>query len=169
MSPLRSRDADVETRVRLRAEHSRAILTRIRYWLDKAATRVLPKGLLGQAIVYALGQRPMLITFLEDGHLQLDNNTAENAIRPFVLGRKNWLFAGSPSGAETSALLYMMETANANGFEPWASLNHLFEHLPGAKSPEALAAPQPHHLNMDDLKQKGAIPQFPGRLRATRI
>ncbi len=154
----RIRDADAETRVRVRAEHSRPILMRIRRWLDKAATRVLPKSLLGQAIAYALGQWPILITFLEDGHLEVDNNTAENAIRPFVLGRKNWLFAGSPRGAETSALLYsLIETAKANGLEPWAYLNHLFEHLPGAKSPEAIAALLPHNLKMDDLKQEGSI------------
>ena len=74
------------------------------------------------------------------------NNRAENAIRPFVLGRKNWLFAGSPKGAETSALLYsLVETAKANGLEPWAYLNHLFEQLPLAKSPEAIDALLPHH------------------------
>jgi transposase len=102
----RLRDADPETRLRGRAEHSRPILMRIRQWLDRTATRVLPKSLLGEAIADALGQWPILITFLENGHLEIDNNAAENAIRPFVLGRKNWLFAGSPRGAETIALLY---------------------------------------------------------------
>ena len=152
------RDTDPDTRRQGRAERSRPILMRIRRWLDTTATRVLPKGLLGQAIAYALGQWPILITFLDDGRLELDNNIAENAIRPFVIGRKNWLFAGSPRGAETSALLYsLIETAKANGLEPWAYLNHLFEHLPGAKSPEAFAALLPHNLKMDDLKQKGSI------------
>jgi transposase len=147
------RDTDPDARRLGRAERSRPILMRMRRWLDQTATRVLPKGLLGQAIAYALGQWPILITFLDDGRLELDNNTAENAIRPFVLGRKNWLFAGSPRGAETSALLYsLIETAKANGLEPWAYLNHLFEHLPAAKSPEALAALLPHNLKMDDLK-----------------
>jgi transposase len=154
----RLRDADPETRLRGRAEHSRPILMRIRQWLDRTATRVLPKSLLGEAIGYALGQWPILITFLENGHLEIDNNAAENAIRPFVLGRKNWLFAGSPKGAETSALLYsLIETAKANGLEPWAYLNHLFEHLPSAKSPAAVAALLPHHLKMDDLKREGSI------------
>lgn len=155
----RVRDADPETRARVRAECSRPILMRIRQWLDKTAARVLPKGLLGQAIAYALGQWPILITFLDDGHLEIDNNTAENAIRPFVVGRKNWLFAGSPKGAETSALLYsLIETAKANGLEPWAYLNYLFERLPGAKSPEAVAALLPHNLQLDDLRPDGAIP-----------
>jgi transposase len=154
----RLRDADPEQRRCLRAEHSRPILMRIRQWLDQTSTRVLPKSLLGEAIHYALGQWPLLITFLDDGHLEIDNNIAENAIRPFVLGRKNWLFAGSPKGAETSALLYsLIETAKACGLEPWAYLNHLFEHLPGAKSPEAVAALLPHNLKMDDLKREGAI------------
>lgn len=152
------READPETRKQVRHERSRSILMRIRQWLDKAAARVAPKSLLGQAIAYALGQWPILITFLEDGHLALDNNRAENTIRPFVLGRKNWLFAGSPKGAETSALLYsLVETAKANGLEPWAYLNHLFEHLPMAKSPEAIAALLPHHLKTDDLKQHPSI------------
>ena len=72
--------------------------------------------------------------------------------------RKNWLFAGSPKGAETSALLYsLIETAKASGLEPWAYLNHLFEHLPGAKSPEAVAALLPHNLKTDDLKREGSI------------
>ena len=154
----RVREVDTETRERERNAHSRPILMRIRRWLDKAAARAAPKSLLGQAISYALGQWPILITFLEDGHLEVDNNRAENAIRPFVVGRKNWLFAGSPKGAETSALLYsLIETAKANGLEPWAYLNHLFEHLPAAKTPGAVAALLPHNLNMDDLKQQPSI------------
>ncbi|WP_295456039.1 IS66 family transposase [uncultured Thiodictyon sp.] len=152
------READPPTRQAARQQRSRPILDRIKRWLDSAATRVLPKGLLGQAIGYALGQWPLLTTFLEDGHLEIDNNTAENAIRPFVIGRKNFLFAGSPKGAEVSATFYsLIETAKANGLEPWAYLNHLFEHLPAAKTPEAIAALLPHNLKLDDLKREGSI------------
>jgi transposase len=152
------RDEDPATRQRIRTERSRPILERIRQWLDKAAARVLPKGLLGQAVGYALNQWPTLITFLDDGHLEIDNNRAENAIRPFVVGRKGWLFAGSPAGAETSALLYsLVETAKANGLEPHAYLTYLFEHLPGAKTPEAVAALLPHNLKLDDIRPQGAI------------
>ncbi len=127
------------TRTCARAERSAPILTRIRQWLDKAAERVLPKSLLGKAIGYALNQWPTLITFLDDGHIAIDNNRTENAIRPFVVGRKAWLFAGSPAGAETSALLYsLVETAKANGLEPHAYLTYLFEHLPTATPPRRL-------------------------------
>jgi transposase len=152
------RDAPPDTRKQVRNQRSRPILMRIRRWFDKAAARVLPKSLLGQAVGYALNQWPTLITFLEDGHLEIDNNRAENAIRPFVVGRKGWLFAGSPAGAETSALLYsLVESAKANGLEPYAYLSYLFEHLPTAKTPDAVAALLPHNLKLDDIKPKAAI------------
>jgi len=90
--------------------------------------------------------------------LEIDNNRTENAIRPFVVGRKGWLFAGSPDGAETSALLYsLVETAKANGLEPHAYLSYLFEHLPAANTPDAVAALLPHKLKLDDITPKGAI------------
>ncbi|MBK1630047.1 transposase [Thiohalocapsa halophila] len=152
------RDEDPATRQRTRTARSGPILTRIRQWLDTAAARVLPKSLLGQAIGYTLNQWPTLITFLDDGHLEIDNNRTENAIRPFVVGRKGWLFAGSPDGAETSALLYsLVETAKANGLEPHAYLSYLFEHLPAAKTPEAVAALLPHNLKLDDIRPTGTI------------
>lgn len=147
------RDADPDSRKAVRNERSRPILDSIKAWLDDKVRRVLPKGLLGQAIQYALGQWPLLVTFLEDGYLELDNNKAENAIRPFVIGRKAWLFSGSPRGAEASATLYsLIETAKANGLEPWAYLNYLFERLPAAKTPAAVAALLPFNLKNDDLK-----------------
>ena len=72
-----------------------------------------------------------MIVYTEVGFLKADNNVAENAIRPFVLGRKNWLFAGAPKGAEASATFFtLIETAKANGLEPYAYLRYLFEKLP---------------------------------------
>jgi transposase len=97
------------------------------------------EGLLGSAIAYALGQWPQLTTFLDDGRIPIDNNVAANAIRPFVIGRKNWLFSGSPAGAK------------ANGLEPEAYLHHLFGHLPLATTPEAIAALLPMNLSADQL------------------
>jgi transposase len=147
------RGADPATRKAVRDERSGPILEAIKAWLDAKVTKTLPKGLLGQAIGYALGQWPLLTTFLEDGRLEIDNNKAENAIRPFVIGRKNWLFSGSPRGAEASATLYsLVETAKANALEPWAYLNYLFERLPAAKTPAAVEALLPHNLKNDELK-----------------
>ena len=69
--------------------------------------------------------------YIEDGRLRPDNNAAKNAIRPFVLGRKNWLFAGHPNGAEPGATFYsLVETAKANGLEPYNYLRYIFEKLP---------------------------------------
>lgn len=96
-----------------------------------------PSGLLGKAVSYTLKQWPRLQVFLDHGEMKPDTNDVENAIRPFVVGRKGWLFAGSPGGAKASAILYsMMETAKANGWNPTAWLQHVFEHLPKAETVE---------------------------------
>lgn len=147
------RDNTAQQRKAVREAQSKPLLEKIKAWLDEKAPQVLPKGLLGKAIAYALGLWPLLSVFLEDGHLELDNNKAENAIRPFVVGRKNWLFSGSPRGAQASATLYsLIESAKANDLEPRAYLTHLFERLPEASSPEVLAALLPQNLKAEDLK-----------------
>jgi len=147
------RDNSPAERKAAREARSKPILDKIKAWLDEKAPKVLPKGLLGQAIAYALGLWPQLITFLEDGHIPIDNNLAENAIRPFVVGRKNFLFSGSPRGAQASATLYsLIETAKANGLEPRAYLTFLFERLPEARTPAALDTLLPQNLTTDDLK-----------------
>lgn len=110
--------------------------------------------MLGKAIHYALGLWPQLIIYIDDGNIPIDNNPAENAIRPFVIGRKNFLFSGSPRGAHASATLYtLVETAKANHLEPWAYLNYLFEKLPAAKTEQALLALIPQNLKMEDLSR----------------
>jgi len=117
----------------MRTEKARSILVAFHQWLTKRSTQTPPKGLLGKAISYALNQWDRLLVYLEDPILTPDNNMAENSIRPFVLGRKNWLFAGTPKGAEASASLYsLIETAKANNCEPYSYLRHIFEHLPRA-------------------------------------
>lgn len=104
-----------------------------------------PRGLLGKAVTYTLKQRPRLQVFLDHGEMRPDTNLVENAIRPFVLGRKAWLFAGSPEGAQASAVLYsMVETAKANGWNPIQWLQHVFKHLPKAQSDEDYLALLPN-------------------------
>jgi transposase len=102
---------------------------------------VLPQSLLGKSVHYALGQWPKLITFLTHGEVPLDNNRCENSIRPFVVGRKGWLFSDTVNGAVASANLFsLVETAKANGAEPHAYLSLLFAQLPYAKSVEDFEA-----------------------------
>lgn len=147
------RGRSVEQRRAARENKAKPILDKIKVWLDAKVQTTLPKGLLGQAIHYALSLWPDLLTYLEDGHLEIDNNLVENAIRPFVVGRKAWMFSGSPRGAEASALLYsLVETAKANRLEPWAYLNYLFEHYPAAKTAADIQALLPHNLKGRDLK-----------------
>ena len=111
------------------------ILEQFKAWLDKRSPQVPPGSTLGKAISYTLGQWERLTVYLRDGRLRPDNNRAENAIRPFVIGRKNWLFAATPDGAHASAALYsIIETAKANGLEPYWYLRYLFERLPCAKT-----------------------------------
>ena len=82
---------------------------------------------------------PKLVRYLEDGLLEIDNNLAENAIRPFVIGRKNWLFSDSVHGVKASANLYsLVETAKANGLEPYQYFRQVFTVLPQAETVEAI-------------------------------
>ena len=115
-----------------RQEKSKPILDKFKLWLEELAPTVPPKSLLGKAINYTLGQWPRLIRYLDDGLLRMDNNLVENDIRPFVVGRKNWLFFDQPGGADAGAILYsLIETAKANGLEPYHYLLYLFDKLPG--------------------------------------
>ncbi len=82
-------------------------------------------------IDYCLNQWKKLTVFLEDGRLELDNSRSERSIKPFVIGRKNWLFANTPRGAKTSAIIYsIIETAKENSLNPFVYLTWLFEKLP---------------------------------------
>ena len=92
------------------------------------------------------------MVYLDHAEMTPDNNKAENAIRPFVVGRKNWLFAGTPNGAQASAGLYsLIETAKANGLEPYRYLRYLFEKLPFSQSDEDYQALLPMRLRVEDI------------------
>ncbi len=102
---------------------------------------------------YALNQWDRLVVYTAAGFLKPDNNVAENAIRPFVLGRKNWLFAGAPRGADASAAFFsLIETAKANGLEPYAYLRYLFCKLPLVHSPEELRQLLPNRAKKDTIE-----------------
>lgn len=125
----------------LRDQKARPILDRFKTWLDTHHPQVPPKSLLGKAIQYTLNQWERLVGYLEAGFLKPDNNIAENTIRPFVLGRKNWLFAAGPKGAHASATMFsLIETAKANGIEPYQYLRYVLEKLPAAENVEGLRA-----------------------------
>lgn len=133
---------------RLRQEQSRPLVEDFHRWLQDRQADTPPKSLLGKAVNYTIAQWKRLVVFLNDGRIRMDNNLAENAIRPFVVGRKNWLFSGNVDGAHASAALYsLIETAKANRLEPYWYLRHLFDNLPLAKSEDALRALLPQHID----------------------
>ena len=137
-----------------RQKYAKPILDELKEWLDEISPKTPPKGLLGMAVSYTLKQWDRLIRYLEDGRLRPDNNLAENAIRPFVVGRKNWLFSGHPNGAKASAALYsLIETAKANDLEPYAYLRYLFDKLPLANSEDDYRALLPSRLSRQQLAQ----------------
>lgn len=125
---------DAEGKRQLRQQEAKPVLDEFKAWLDEMAVKTPPKGLLGKAIHYTLSFWSRLIRYIDDGLLRPDNNLAENAIRPFVIGRKNWMFSAHPNGAAASAALYsLIETAKANGLKPYAYLRYLFDRLPFAE------------------------------------
>jgi transposase len=106
-------------------------------WLINQKEEVPPSLLLGEAVAYSLGQWDKLARYLESPYLTPDNNACENAVRPFVLGRKNWLFNKSPEGAESSCGMYsLIQTAKRNGLNPFQYLTALFKKAPFASSLE---------------------------------
>ena len=118
-----------------RAEQVTPVLEQFKAWLDKKALHVPPQTALGKAVGYALGQWGKLVRYIENPYLTPDTNRIENKIRPFVVGRKNWLFSGSPGGANSSANLYsLIETAKANHMDPYRYLRAAIERLPYASS-----------------------------------
>ena len=133
-----------EQRVVVRQERSVPIMTEFHAWLEALAPKVLPESKLGKAVHYSLGQWRKLCVFLAQGEVPMTNNRCENAIRPFVVGRKGWLFSDTVKGALASANLFsLVETAKANGIEPHAYLTHLFERLPHLSTVEDYEAMLP--------------------------
>lgn len=124
-------DLSPEERYRKRLELSRPVLDEFSAWLKIQLPRVLPRSALGVAIRYCRNQWDKLQTFLLDGRLEVDNNRSERSIKPFVIGRKGWLFSNTPRGARASAIIYsIVETAKENGLVPFNYLSYLFEQLP---------------------------------------
>lgn len=134
-------DTTPPERYKARLERSRPVLEAFLAWLKYQSPRVLPKSALGQAIAYCRNQWDKLEAFLKDGRLELDNNRGERSIKPFVIGRKNWLFSNTPKGAKASATIYsIVASAKANVLNPYSYLVYLFEKLPNMNisDPDAL-------------------------------
>jgi transposase len=138
-------------RLLARQTHSKAVLDQLRTWLDHHRPRVVPKTALGEAMAYLDHYWPKLVRFIERADLPLDNNKAENAIRPFVLGRKAWLFSDTQAGANASALIYsLVETAKANRIEPYLWLKRALDGLPTARTADDFEALLPWNFHLTE-------------------
>jgi hypothetical protein len=144
----------------LRQQEAKPIMDEIKSILDENAKKVPSKSTLGKAITYALNQWDRMLVYLEDGRIKIDNNLVENSIRPLALGRKNWLFCGHPNGAIASAtLMSLIETAKANGHEPYKFLRYLFEELPYAQNEKDLRKLLPFNIDPQDVPEPNMVPK----------
>ena len=147
------KDASDAQRFEARQTHSLPILQKLRAWLDETLPLVTPRSKLGEALGYLCKVWPRLIRYTERGDLPIDNNLLEGgAIKPFVIGRKGWLFSDTPAGAHASAVLYsLLQTAKANDREPYAWLRFVLERLPLAKTVDEIEALLPWNTHDQDL------------------
>jgi transposase len=142
------KDAEDKVRLLARQQHSVPALAVLHAWLEKTLPVVTPQSALGTALAYLQKYWSRLTRYTERGDLPIDNNRCENAIRPFVLGRKAWLFSDTPAGANASAVIYsLVQTVKANGLEPYAWLRRVMRDLPAAKTVEDVEALLPWNLH----------------------
>jgi transposase len=144
-------------RQRHREIHARPLWDTLRTWLAIHRPGVPPQSALGRALTYLANEWDKLVVYLTDGRVPIDNNATENCLRPFCLGRKNWLFHDTVAGAQASANLYgLIETAKACGLEPYHYLRRIFTDLPKARTLEDFEALLPMNLTSDPtLRQSG--------------
>ncbi len=151
------KDLGMAERYRIRQELSLARLEAFKSWLDENLIKVMKGSLTRKAMEYTLNQWSTLIGYCERGDLQISNVLAENAIRPFAIGRKAWLFADTPRGAHASATCYsLVETAKANGLEPSAYIRHVLERIADADTLEKLEGLLPWNVELEPASKKVA-------------
>lgn len=141
------KDLEPELKKQQRQKLSKPLLDDFKDWLEKNISRVPKNSLTYKAIYYSLNQWDLLVGYCDDGQLNISNALAENAIRPFAIGRKNWLFSDTSRGAKASATCYsLIETAKANGLEPYKYLHYVLQHIAKAKTVDDIEALLPWNM-----------------------
>lgn len=139
-----------DQRYQARQQKAVPILNKIKTWLEKSVNQAPPKTALGKALSYLDNQWPLLIRYTENGLWPIDNNIAERAIRPFTIGRKNWMFSTSQAGAKASASIYsLLETAKANELNTFDYMLKVLTDLPNAESVEEMEALLPWNIQLE--------------------
>ena len=145
------KDLEHDKKKQARQALSVPVLEDLKPWLEKNVSRVPKDSLTHKAMTYTLNQWEYLIGYCEDGQLNISNALAENAIRPFAVGRRAWLFADTPHGARASATCYsLVESAKTNGLEPYAYLQHVLAKIAAADTVEKLEALLPWNVRVED-------------------
>jgi len=141
-----------DDRKALRLEKAKLVLDKFKQWLDVHVDDVLPKSALSKAITYARNEWSRLIVYLEDGRLEIDNNGGERSIKPFVIGRKNWLFCNTASVATASAVIYsLLQSAKANELPLNEWLTFVLEALPRCTIDDERQSLLPHRFDVNRL------------------
>lgn len=142
-----SQNIAAEARKKVRQEQAKPILDKFKEWLEKSLPQSPPQSAIGKAISYALNQWKYLYEYVNHGDVPIDNNLVENQIRPFALGRKNWLFAGNEKGANVAALFYsLIQTCLMNNINPRNYLIYVLK--------------QVHKLRRNEINPASLLPQF---------
>jgi len=145
---IKAQMLDSEAAKQYRLDHALPRIEKIEEKLKKYQSQVSSQGKLGQAISYTLNQWPKLLTYLKDGRLEISNNRMERAIKPFAVGRKNWLFANSVAGAKAGAIIYsLIETCKAHNINPYDWLRYALTELPRCETVEQYEALLPFNFN----------------------
>jgi transposase len=148
----RNKELSPEKILEVRQGKSAPLMKEMKELLEKYIISARPSGLFGKALSYTLNEWEYLTLFLQDGNIPIDNNHTENGIRPFVIGRKNWMFSATPKGAHASAALFtLVETAKANKLEPYKYLCYLYNNLPTCIDEEDYEKLLPMNINPEDL------------------
>lgn len=139
-----------EQRLQRRQEHAKPILDALHHWMIEQRQLVPEGSAIAKALDYSLKRWAALISYLDDGDVPIDNDRVENQIRPWALGRSNWLFAGSlGSGRRAAAIMSLIQTAKLNGHEPYAYLKDVLTRLPTQRASE-IDELLPHNWSSSD-------------------
>lgn len=142
-----SHDVTVDKRLEIRQKQAKPILDKFKQWLEKSLPQSPPQSAIGKAMSYALRQWKYLYEYVNHGEVPIDNNLVENQIRPFALGRKNWLFSGNEKGANIAALYYsLIQTCIMNNIKPYSYLTYVLG--------------QVHNLRRNEIDAVKLLPQF---------
>ncbi|KTD25162.1 IS66 family transposase [Legionella maceachernii] len=163
---LKDENAAFDSIFKQRNELAKPILAELKALLDESQLKILPKSPLGKAVFYTLTHWNSLCRYLEDGRLEIDNNRTERSIKPFVIGRKNWLFHGNDIGANAGSILFsLIETCKQHQVDPFAWLKYALNNIHNAHTIEQLELLLPFNVSPDQLESMRNIPKlfFPNK------